>query len=185
MYILAAFLTVWIGFAIFGFSKKWSGIISVASGFLVSCCALVVYGTLLIGPTESDAKEANPSPVSQRMTSSASASSQVNSLTSKLVGDWYCRNEYNYISKDVYTSDGKYLNYDTGYAANVRSDNLPLSYIGSYSLDGDILRVTTRSVSSSGSEFSYAVKITTLDNKNLVKYWQDSNYYERCFKPFD
>ena len=35
-------LAVWVGFAIFGFKKKWSGVISIGGGFFTACAALVL-----------------------------------------------------------------------------------------------------------------------------------------------
>jgi hypothetical protein len=40
--ILASWLAVWVGFAIYGFKKKWSGVISIGGGFFTACAALAL-----------------------------------------------------------------------------------------------------------------------------------------------
>ena len=150
--------------------------VSVTQG-IGAVIGVIIAAGWMIGVFDGD-DSGQPSQAAQ----AASAPSTTNSAVSKLVGDWYCRNASNYISKIVYTSDGRFSAYETAYRPNVRSDNMPLTYTGSYKLDGDILRVSSRSVQF-GSESKYVLKITTLNDEELVKYWQNQNFYERCFKP--
>jgi hypothetical protein len=42
-YVFAAvFFAIWVGFSIFGFKKKWSGVVSIGGGFFISCASLAV-----------------------------------------------------------------------------------------------------------------------------------------------
>lgn len=74
--ILMLWLAVWIGFAIYGFKKKWSGVISIGGGFFSACVALAVsftvYDTLMDG--DSDSTKQHKIPKSQAPSPSPSSS---------------------------------------------------------------------------------------------------------------
>lgn len=50
--LLTVFFAIWIGFAIIGFKKKWSGIVSIGGGFFVSCASFAVLGTIYASITD-------------------------------------------------------------------------------------------------------------------------------------
>jgi hypothetical protein len=54
--ILILWVAVWVGFAIYGFKKKWSGIVSIGGGFFTACAVIAIVFTL-IGDNKGSTKQ--------------------------------------------------------------------------------------------------------------------------------
>lgn len=64
--ILVLWLAVWVGFAIYGFKKKWSGIVSIGGGFFTACVVVAVIGTIFVENKSSTAKQTTSHPTSSK-----------------------------------------------------------------------------------------------------------------------
>jgi hypothetical protein len=106
------------------------------------------------------------------------------SVTTGIVGTWWCRGDDNFIHKTVYDAAGGIQEYDSPDTRGVRVEDEPLKYKGSYRLDGDVLRTTLSSVAF-GNPMANALKVVELTKDSLVLYYQDLNIYEHCFKPIE
>lgn len=177
MVYLSVFLGVWIGFSIFGFHKKLSGTKSIGGGFIVACIALIIVGFIT---QKNEPKESSKTSSIEQTVTVKQTEPKVKSKQELLVGEWFCRNSKNYIHKVVYKSDGTYDSYESGYVPGVVSDT-GLNSVGTYSIDGDILRRKYKSVSFKG-EYDSTVIIKTLTTDELVLYYQDLNSREPCYK---
>lgn len=112
---------------------------------------------------------------------SAQAATNKNDKRSLLIGEWFCRNSSNYLHKVVYKPNGDYFAYDTPYVPGVAVDNTPLSYRGTFTLEGDVLRAEYESVRG-GSRSESAVRIRELTSDSLVRYYPDIGTTEPCHK---
>lgn len=180
---VTAFIGLWIWFSVLMGRKGASKVIRFAGGFVAACVGLMVLAAPIAFyqqiSSNDEGSGSNASETKLPIARSTARSSPT------IVGTWYCRNSDNYIHKQEYLSDGSYRTYQTSWGRGVRSDKMPLNSTGTYRFDGDILRISTRSVSGSGSESSNTLKITELTDESLVRYWQGMNRYERCYKPID
>ena len=58
--ILVLWLTVWVGFSVYGFKRKWSGVVSVGGGFFTACATFAIMSTVyeaLLGEDSDSAKQ--------------------------------------------------------------------------------------------------------------------------------
>ena len=52
--ILLIWLALWVGFAIYGFGKRWSGIVSIGGGFFTACAVVAVMVSMIGDKTTAD-----------------------------------------------------------------------------------------------------------------------------------
>ena len=180
MFYLTIFLGIWITVAIVGFAKKQSATMSIGGGLLL---AFVGLAFLLVIFEEKKETQTVTNNVVKKSPVVKPVKEEKTSKKDLLIGEWQCRNRKNYLHKVVYKPDGTYESYDSGVVPGVAS-NMPISSVGVYTIDRDVLRRRYKDVNYNIESDSNVI-IKKLNNAELEVFYQEMNSYESCFKPIE